>query len=143
MELNKADFRDWRTAFNYNEPRNYKIDNCFWSPQMEKLHIDLYSQLSDIKKVCPHRVIDFEALAKKAAYFWGAVRVVDALGLRPLMISHCNYIIPLIHYFYSTVVFDSSPNRGMTWMSGPHKLTSDFHEFADLLGYTFEGDSNP
>ena len=28
-------------------------------------------------------------------------------------------------------------------MSGPHKLTSDFHEFADLLGYPFEGDTNP
>ena len=28
-------------------------------------------------------------------------------------------------------------------MSGPHKLTSDFYEFVDLLGYPFEGDSNP
>ena len=97
MELNKADFHAWRTAFNYDEPRNTEIDNCFWSPQMEKLHKDLYLKLSDLKKVCPHTVIDFEALAKKAAYFGGAVQVVDALGLRPLMISHYNYNIPLIH----------------------------------------------
>ena len=143
MELNQADFRAWRSAFNYDEPQNTEIDNCFWSPQMEKLHKDLYSQLSDLKKVCPHRVIDFDALAKKAAYFGGAVQVVDILGLRHLMTSHCNYNVPLIHQFYSTVVFDSSPNRGMTWMSGPHKLTSDFHEFADLLGYPFEGDTIP
>ena len=64
---------------------------------MEKLHRDLYSLLSDLKKVCPHRVIDFEALAKKAAYFGGAVQVVDILGLGHLMTSHCNYNIPLIH----------------------------------------------
>ena len=53
MELNQADFRTWRSAFNYDEPQDPDIDNCFWSPQMEKLHRDLYSQLSDLKKVCP------------------------------------------------------------------------------------------
>ena len=59
------------------------------------------------------------------------------------MSSHCNYNVPLIQQFYSTVVFDTAPIRGMTWMSGPHKLSADFHEFADLLGYPFEGDTNP
>ena len=72
MELNKADFRAWRTAFNYDEPQDPDIDNCFWSPQMEKLHKDLYLKLYDIKKVCPHRVIDFAALEKKSAYFGGS-----------------------------------------------------------------------
>ena len=81
---------------------------------MEKLHKDLYLKLSDIKKVCPHKVIDFAALEKRAAYFGGVVQVVDALGLRPLMESHFNYNVPLIHQFYAIVVFDSSPNRGMT-----------------------------
>ena len=96
LELNQADFRAWRSAFNYDEPQDSDIDNCFWSPQMEKLHRDLYSQMSDLKKVCPHRVIDFDALSKKAAYFGGAVQVVDVLGLRHLMTSQCNYNVPLI-----------------------------------------------
>ena len=114
LELNQADFRAWRSSFNYDEPQDTQIDNCFWSAQMEKLHRDLYSQMSELKKVCPHRVIDFDALAKKAAYFGGAVHVVEILGLRHLMTSHCNYNVPLIQQFYSTVVFDTAPNREMT-----------------------------
>ena len=114
MELSKSDFRAWRSSFNYDEPQDADIDNCFWSAQIEKLHKDLYLKLSDIKKVCPHRVIDFAQLEKNSAYFGGAVQVVDALGLRHLMESHCHYNVPLIHQFYATVVFDTSPDRGMT-----------------------------
>ena len=69
--------------------------------------------------------------------------MVDALGLRHLMESSCDYIVPLIHQFYATVVFDTSPHRGMTWMSGPYKLYANFHDFADLLGYPFEGNLTP
>ena len=43
LELNQADFRAWRSSFNYDEPQDTNIDNCFWSAQMEKLHRDLYS----------------------------------------------------------------------------------------------------
>ena len=55
----------------------------------------------------------------------------------------CHYNVPLIHQFYAIVVFESSPDRGMTWMSGLYLLQANFHNFAELWGYTFEGKLNP
>ena len=89
---------------------------------MKLLHDELYCGFSEKKRVCPMQCIDFEYLEKKRSYYGGAVTIVDALGLRPLMTRQCNYNIPLIHQFFATVVFDDSPNIGMTWMSGRFRL---------------------
>ena len=95
--------------------------------------------MSEKKRVCPMKAIDFDHLMKKEDYFGTAIRVVDCLGLRRLMDTESNYNVTMIQQFYATVVFDKDINIGMTWMSDTHMLTSNFREFAAILGYRFSG----
>ena len=78
--------------------------------------------MSEKKKVCPMKAIDFAHLEKKADYFGTAIQVVDCLGLRHLMKLECKYNVFMVQQFYATVVFDCDVNTGMTWMSGSLKL---------------------
>ena len=93
--------------------------------------------MSNKKKVCSMKAIDFAHLEKKADYFGTAIQVVDCLGLYHLMKLECNYNVFMVQQFYATVVFDSDVNTGLTWMSGSHKLKANFQEFGALLGYPF------
>ena len=108
--------------------------------KQEDVYKHVYCSMGKFK-VCPQQPIDFEYLAKKIDYFGEAVNVVDALGLRHLMTRQCDYNIHLVQQFYSTVEFDGTMNIGMTWMSGSHRLESNFREFAEVLGYPFLGSS--
>jgi len=128
----QRDFIPWRLAFTNEGERDPELDSCFYHVEQEVLYKEVYCKLGK-HKVCPMQPIDFEHLEKQQAYFGGAVAVVEALGLRPLMEIQSDYNIHMIHQFYSTVVFDKTPDRGMTWMCGNHKLSANFHDFADAL----------
>ena len=65
--------------------------------------------------------------------------MVYCLVLRHLTKLECKYNVFMVQQFYATVVFDGDVNTGMTWMSGTHKLTTNFQEFGALMGYPFIG----
>jgi len=130
----QRDFIPWRLAFTNEGERDPELDSCFWHPEQEALYKDFYCNLGK-HKVCPMQYIDFAHLERQQSYFGGAIAVVDALGLRALMEIPCNYSIHMVHQFYATVVFDKTPARGMTWMSGNQKLSANFHDFADALEF--------
>ena len=106
-------------------------DPKFFCTEMAWLYREVCQKFSIDKPICPMKWIDFDKLMKKADYLGGAVKVCGLLGLEHLMRTECNYIVSLILQFYATVVFDSSEDIGMTWMSGRQRLTSSFREFAD------------
>jgi hypothetical protein len=55
----------------------------------------------------------------------------------------CNYNVPYIQQFYSTVAFLGDEDITFTWMTGNKHLTSSFLEFATILGYPFSGAEHP
>ena len=124
--MTRNEFIQWRKTDFYAEPRDLEIDNCFWCHEQEILFNEVYLAMSEKKRVCPMKAIDFDHLMKKEDYFGTAIRVVDCLGLRHLMDTECNYNVTMVQQFYATVVFDTDVNIGMTWMSDTHMLTSNF-----------------
>ena len=135
-DFNKGNFRKWRSDLSYNVESD---DPTYFCTEMAWIYREVYQKFSVDKPICPMKWIDFEKLMKKADYFGGAVKVCGLLGLEQLMRTECNYSVSLIHQFYATVVFDSSEDIGMTWMSGRQRLTSSFREFAQILGCPFHG----
>ena len=94
-EMRKSEFLEWRKPNFYDQPRDLSIDTCFWCYDQELLFKTVYAEMSEKKKVCPMKAIDFEHLMKKPDYFGTAIRVVDCLGLRRLMETECNYNVVL------------------------------------------------
>ena len=89
-DMTKNEFIEWRRTDFYAQPRDFSIDNCFWSYDQEILFKEVYAGVSSKKKVCPMKAIDFAHLQKKADYFGTAIQVVDCLGLRRLMEIECD-----------------------------------------------------
>ena len=61
-------------------------------------------------------------------YFEDAYWVTEKMGLHPLMRISEKYNIEFVHQFFATVVFGSTPDIPMTWMSGDDLCRSNFVE---------------
>ena len=95
-DMRKSEFIEWRKINFYDQPQDLTIDNYFWCYDQEILFKNVYAVMSEKKKVCPMKAIDFAHLMKKADYFGTTIRVVDCLGLRRLMETECNYNMALV-----------------------------------------------
>jgi hypothetical protein len=109
---------------------------------MEQLYIyqDIFAPMS--KPIRPMHPIDL-AYLKPKEYFVPAVQVVERLGLTGLMTCQCNYDPQLILQFYATLSFIGDDERMFKWMTGTYYYESSFTRFAALLGYPFDGPTNP
>ena len=67
-EVSRNEFIQWRKTDFYDQPRDYSIDNCFWCYDQEILYRNVYVEMSEKKKVCPMKAIDFGHLMKKPDY---------------------------------------------------------------------------
>jgi hypothetical protein len=109
---------------------------------MEQLYIyqDIFAPMS--KPIRPMHPIDLGFLKSKE-YFVPAVQVVERLGLIGFMTCQCNYDPQLILQFYATLAFTGDDDRMFKWMTGTRYCESSFTRFAALLGYPFDGPTNP
>ena len=94
------------------------------------------------EEVCPQNAMDFDHLANKS-YFNTATWITGKMGLHELMALQQNYSVQVIHRFFATVVFGDGDEITMTWMTGDQQVTSNFAEFAHVLGYPFAGCGSP
>lgn len=110
----------------------------FWCKEHQGIYRDIFSKI----RTRPMRPLNIEVLKNKGT--WAvSVDVTERMGLHTLMEKQCDYSTELIKQFYSTVVFGTDEGRTMKWMSGTTYCEADFHRFANVLGYEFDGASNP
>jgi hypothetical protein len=128
---------DWYTS----QPRSVHIeDRRFWCLEQLYIYEDIFVPMS--KPIRPMHPIDL-AYLKSKEYFVLAVQVVERLGLTGLMTLQCDYDPKLILQFYATVAFTGDDDRTFKWMTGTRYYESSFTRFASLLGYPFDGPTNP
>ena len=101
---------------------------------------EIYAKLSRKHAVCEQKVLNLDALNLKP-YFQEAVWIARKLGLEKLISHQQNYDITFVQQFFATLVFGDDEKITMTWMTGPNRCSSNFEEFAKLLGYPFRGAS--
>ena len=75
----------------------------------------------------------------KKSYFNEATWITNKMGLHELMRIQQNYSVQVVHQFFATVVFGDDDVISMTWMTGDQEVTSNFAEFAHVLGYPVQG----
>src|SRR4051812_41421354 len=75
---------------------------------------------------------------RTSLYFYDALWICENLGLFGLMELHEDYNITLVQQLYSIVVFGSNQERTMPWMTGDHRCTANFYNFADANFETFQ-----
>ena len=136
--LSTHEYIEMRVMDFYNMDKNSRLPT-FWRTEQELFMKDIYKKLKS-NKVCPMQPINLDRMleAHNREYFEEAYWVTEKMGLHPLMKISEQYNIELIHQFYATVTFGSSPNIPITWMSGDEVCHSDFVEFAAVLGYPFD-----
>ena len=76
---------------------------------------------------------------RKSPYFSDALWISEKLGLFNLMELREDYNITLVQQFYATVVFGTDQARTMTWMTGNHRCSAMFYDFAEAIFETFQG----
>ena len=74
-DMTRTEFIQWRKTDFYAEPRDLEIDNCFWCHEQEILFNEVYLAMSEKKRVCPMKAIDFAHLMKKEDYFGTAIQI--------------------------------------------------------------------
>ena len=57
--MTRTEFIEWRKTDFFAEPRDLEIDNCFWCHEQEILFNEVYMAMSEKKRVCPMKGIDF------------------------------------------------------------------------------------
>jgi hypothetical protein len=82
--------------------------------------------------------IDVDHLRKKP-YFDEVVQVIERMGLTQLLTIQCDYDKELILQFYSSLVMLNDDDNTMKWMSRANQCTATFRDFADALGFEFDG----
>jgi hypothetical protein len=128
---------DWYST----QPRSVHIeDHHFWCPEQLYIYQDIFAPMS--KPIRLMHPIDLGYLKSKE-YFVLAVQVVERLGLIGLMTLQCDYDPQLILQFYATLAFTGDDDKTFKWMTGTHYCESSFTWFASLLGYPFDGPTNP
>ena len=65
--------------------------------------------------------------------------MIEQMGLPELMERKCDYNVTLIQHFFATLVLGGDNARTMKWMTGSTPFEANFYDFAEILGYTFEG----
>jgi hypothetical protein len=128
---------DWYST----QPRSVHIeDRRFWCPEQLYIYQDIFAPMS--KPIHSMHPIDLGYLKSKE-YFVLAIQVVERLGLTGLMTFQCDYDPQLILQFYATLAFTGDDDRTFKWMTGTRYCESSFTRFAALLGYPFDGPTNP
>jgi hypothetical protein len=104
---------------------------------MEQLYIyqDIFAPMK--KPIRPMHPIDL-AFLKSKEYFVPVVQVVERL-----LTCKCDYDLQLILQFYATLSFTGDDERTFKWMTGTRYYESTFTRFAAVLGYPFDGPTNP
>jgi hypothetical protein len=82
--------------------------------------------------------IDVGHLQKKP-YFDEALHVIERMGLTQLLSIHCDYHKELILQFFSSLVMMNDDDHTLNSMSGANQCTATFRDFADALGFEFDG----
>jgi hypothetical protein len=82
--------------------------------------------------------IDVGHLQKKP-YFDEALHVIERMGLTQLLSIQCDYDKELILQFYSSLVMMNDDNHTLKWISGANQCTATVCDFADALGFEFDG----
>jgi hypothetical protein len=80
---------------------------------------------------------------KKKKDFAQAMAVTQKLGLHHLMATRCDYNEYYVKQFFSTLVFKKDEAITMIWMTDDNRVEANFHDFATVLGYTFDGANSP
>jgi hypothetical protein len=70
-------------------------------------------------------------------YFNDAIWIYEELDLTKLLTIKCDYNAQWILQFYATLVIKGDDVKTMKWMTGTQMCTSNFVNFARVLGYTF------
>ena len=140
LGMGTLEFRRMRSQSFFDLPPNTNDPNFPRKEQQLIMH-EIYARIEK-HVVCEQKVLSLDALNLKP-YFQEAVWIVRKLGLEKLISTQQGYDIQLIHQFFATVVFDHDEEVTMTWMTGPHKCTSNFVEFGQFLGYVFKGATTP
>jgi hypothetical protein len=126
-----------RKDFYADQERDESIEGrMYWC--IEKLHIcqDVYRPFN-----YPLRgmsAIDVGHLQKKP-YFDEALHVIERMGLTQLLSIHCDYHMELILQFNSSLVMMNDDDHTLKSMSGANQCTATFRDFADALGFEFDG----
>jgi hypothetical protein len=129
--------QDWYAS----QPRFAHIEGSrFWCPEQLYIFQDIFAPMS--KPIRPMHPIDLTFLMSKE-YFVPAVQVVERLGLIGLLTCQCDYDPQLIVQFYATLSFTADDDRTFKWMTRTRYCESSFTQFASLLGYPFNGPTNP
>ena len=100
------------------------------------IHKDIY--LSYMHPIHPMLPMKLQALKAKSN-FAHAAHVVEQFGLVTLMEKPCDYSVPLVLQFFSTLVIEDNIPKTLKWMTGITYCESIFKKFATILGYTFSG----
>ena len=61
------------------------------------------------------------------------------MGLHHLMSLQCDYHEYNVQQFFSTLAFKGDEALTMQRMTGDDECEANFYDFADVLGYSFEG----
>ena len=137
-EMSNVDFalmrqKDWYVTM----PRDNEIeDPNFWC--MEQLFINRDIYLSYKHRIHPMLPMKLNALKAKSN-FTHAAHVVEQFGLVTLMEKQCDYSVPLVLQFFSTLVIEDDIHKTLKWMTGTTVCESSFTKFATILGYSFRG----
>lgn len=122
---------DWYARF----PRDTDIeDSSFWCMEQLFIYKDIYHDMN----VRPMHPISLNYLKSKD-YFDDTVFITKQLGLHKLMEFQCNYNVHLVQQFFSTLVMVGDDSHTLKWMTGSVPCEANFYDFAEALGYEFNG----
>jgi hypothetical protein len=82
--------------------------------------------------------IDMDHLQRKP-YFDDALHVIERMGLTQLLSIQCDYDKELILQYYSSIVMMNDHDHTLKWMYSSIQYTATFCDFADALGFAFDG----
>jgi hypothetical protein len=123
----------------YDQSQDVELDNNhFWNAEQISIYEDIYASM----KMRPMRPLDLNFMKKKNE-FAAALTVTQKLGLHHLMQIQCDYHEYYVKQFFSTLVFKKDEDISMVWMTDDTAYEANFHDFAAILGYSFDGLSSP
>lgn len=133
--LSAPEYMVFRRTDCYLKPRSADVtDQRFWIPDHAFVMQDIYQSFRHpIRVMNPLKL----SILKDKEAFALAANVIERMNLVPLMEICCPYSVDLVIQFMSTLVITDDPQRRMIWISGTTRAESDFHRFAQVLGYTF------
>jgi hypothetical protein len=126
-----------RKDFYMDQDRDESIEGrLYWC--IEHMHIrqDVYRPLKYPLRGMSAIHVDY---VHNKPYFDDALQVIERMGLTQLLSTQCDYAKELIIQFYSSLMIMNDDEHTLKWMSSSTQCTATYYDFADALGYPFEG----